>query len=88
MKQKGQFKPLILEIIEGPENNKGKVLQFNDNGLVGSRRKHYNGFTIFGCEDIGNSKVDNEVLNVDYLFPSQMGMSKNHFYIKYDFCKL
>lgn len=39
---------LRIEVIEGPEENRGKTLEINAQGLVGSGRNKNDGCTILG----------------------------------------
>ena len=51
---------LRIEVIEGPEINRGTCLEINACGLVGSRRGKNDGCTILGCQ---STNAKGECLN-------------------------
>lgn len=73
---------LRIEVIEGPEINRGTCLEINACGLVGSRRGKNDGCTILGCQS-SNSK--GECLN-DFVITQDEneGIGDRHMIIKYN----
>ena len=72
---------LMIDVIEGPDINKGTSLEINACGLKGSLRGKNDGCTILGSED---TKVNGEHIN-DFVIAQDEndGIGDRHMIIKY-----
>lgn len=73
---------LRIEVIEGPEANRGKVLEINAQGLIGSRRNKNDGCTILGSlpQSAKGDVYNDVVIQQD----ENDGIGDRHMIIKYN----
>lgn len=73
---------LHIEVIEGPEANRGTVLDINAQGLVGSARNKNDGCTILGALKQSNKGIDYNDFVIEQ--DENDGIGDRHMIIKYN----